>query len=187
MAASRTSSRKTRRTATSSATAGTASKRSPETALASLLDHERVAQILADAFVLGDQATADRWGLTVRTLQRYRAAAEDDEQLGALVSERARAGASDWRRQRLTFLTRAIRRVSELAEQAGVEQLPAIVQAIKVVGELEITSKALRAPRPQQGEGAPAPGAGAGSGGPPGGVVPAVDRASAGLQPPSAS
>lgn len=50
------------------------------------IDLERTAIILAEAVFLGDRRVASKWGVTQRTVQRYRQRLQTDNKLSQIVS-----------------------------------------------------------------------------------------------------
>ena len=100
---------------------------------------------MADQF--GDRRAASHFGLTIRSVQRYRARARggDDQLSQAVADKRAElnAAAGDWAVAAVAFMTAAIAKLSKLVEKAEVGQMRDVVGAIKVVGELDITRQAM--------------------------------------------
>ena len=99
--------------------------------------------ILAEAAVVGDGVAADRYGVSARTVWRYRARAQTDPKLAALVSKRLASLGEDWARESSAFLLGAIAKLSTLIDQATVEQIHEVAGAIKIVGELVIMRDAI--------------------------------------------
>ncbi len=60
------------------------------------LNHERAAAILADAAYLGDEATAKKWNITVRTIFNYRERLASDPKLSELFQRKTRRAEVGW-------------------------------------------------------------------------------------------
>lgn len=118
----------------------------------STLDLEHASDVLADAWAMGDRAAAALHGISRRTVERYRARIADDEapdaDLSALVAQKIALRREEWGDARQTFLRRALAKLEQLLDGATAEDIPAIVGAIKIVGELELTGQALGRPTP---------------------------------------
>lgn len=44
-------------------------------------NHQRAAMILCDAILMGDRITAEKWGITQRSIQNYRHRLQNDERI----------------------------------------------------------------------------------------------------------
>lgn len=106
-------------------------------------DPERIIRILVDAVECGDQVACDRWGVTTRTLRRYREKMTADPRLSEAVISKSRQLDGEWRTARRVFLRSAIAKLQALIEGAGEERIREIAGAIKIVGDLEVVSGAL--------------------------------------------
>ena len=112
------------------------------------LDREKAARILALADQAGDVEAAKHFGVSTKSISRYRARVLTDPELSRLVAEKKRefeAASSGWAEDAAGFMSRAIRKLDTLVAQAPA--LPGSIRevagAIKIVGELDITRKVL--------------------------------------------
>lgn len=104
---------------------------------------ERAAEAIVTALSVGDRTAADRLNISDRTLRRHRARMATDPALAALVREKVKAEAGQWRAARLGFLRVALAKLKGLVEEAKVDQMRDVVGAIKIVGELQVATEAL--------------------------------------------
>src|SRR5262245_57696952 len=112
---------------------------------------ERAALVLLDALVLGDARAAEKWEVTERTIQNYRARLAADPHFSRLFADKKRAAEAGWSAVRLRFLRKSIAKLEELVEKATDPKfIPAVADAVKVVGELQIASDALSVPECDQ-------------------------------------
>jgi hypothetical protein len=135
-------------------------------------DTERAAKVLALALTAGDSEAAKHFGISAKSVSRYRQRSLTDASLSALVFEKTRefrAASEGWAEDAAGFMSRAIRKLDTLVGQAGVDQIRDVAGAIKIVGELDITQKVLGSgeqPSPHQQGPVPPEAAGADGGGP---------------------
>jgi transposase-like protein len=135
---------------------------------------ERVAQILVEAATLGDKATAEKHGITQRSLQRWRKQLPDDTELSSTVADKKAKVEAGWAdeipgalRAAVTFL----RKAAEQADAKSPEAIHAIAGAMKLLSETSATWKVLdarlaRQNRQVDGQAGPPAGAGQAAGGP---------------------
>jgi len=132
---------------------------------------DRAAKLLVEAATDGDKAVAERHGVTVRSLQRYRKALVRDEELSRAVADKKAKVEAGWADQIPGALRAAIAFLQKAAEQADPKDPAAIhsvAGAMKLLSETSATWKVLdarlaRQNRPvQQADGTP-PAAGGGS------------------------
>lgn len=60
------------------------------------VDNDRAAAILVDAAYKGDEAAAQEWGVSVRSVERYRARLATDPKLAVTVAEKRALAERDW-------------------------------------------------------------------------------------------
>lgn len=145
------------------------------------LDRVRAAQVLALAEQSSDEAAAKHWGITVRSVQRYRELLATDVELAAAFAEKKaklEEAAQDWAEAAVEFMLEGIRKLKQLVGEAKVENLRDVTGAVKIVGELDITRKVLGGGRPTADRKGPAPPTSpSGAGGDPSQLPPASDQA----------
>lgn len=106
-------------------------------------DAERAALILLDALALGDEAAAEKWDVSVRTVRNHRDRLESDAGFAAFFRAKLAKASRGWASVRLRFLRKAITKLEELVEKAGPDQIRDVSEAVKTVGELQVVSDAL--------------------------------------------
>jgi hypothetical protein len=141
----------------------------------SVFNPERAARVLLDALALGDGAAAEKWKVTVRTVENYRARLLTDVHFSALFESLKRKEDGAWRMVRLRFLRKTIAKLETLVDQAdSPKYIRDVADAVKVIGELQIASDALgvdlNADAPGESPAAPEGGAGSSPGGASGGA-----------------
>lgn len=134
------------------------------------VDHERVALVLADALVLGDRPAARKWGISERTVRRYRAQSATDPALAASVREKNEGIRHDLATLRVAFLREAIDAMRAKLKDGSLHE---VAGAVKIVGELHQTASVVDDERPDDPEPASAEAEG-GSGGATGTAQPAT-------------
>ena len=112
------------------------------------LDHDRVATILIEAAYQGDKDTAERWDISVRTIQRYRNRLDEDDELSRIVAVKKRQYETEWANE----LPAAIREATRFLQRAARESDPkdpaavhAVAGALKILAEVGITKAILDA------------------------------------------
>ncbi|MEM6839745.1 MAG: hypothetical protein AAF609_23275 [Cyanobacteria bacterium P01_C01_bin.120] len=107
---------------------------------------ERASAILAEAELFGDGQTCEKWRITRQTLHNYRVRLTQDDELLQLFTLKKRILVADWQSDATKCLKIGLSRLTQLIPQATSEDadtIHAIVGAVKIVGELKITSEAL--------------------------------------------
>lgn len=106
---------------------------------------ERVAKILAEANLFNDKTTARRWGVSERSIRRWRANWEDDEEKEALLSVEAERLSLEWAKDATRSMKIAFAKAEELIQEGwGAGQLTELSGFIQTVGELRVTDQALK-------------------------------------------
>lgn len=123
-------------------------KRRPSPRRSAKFTPERASEILAEAAVVGDAATAKRWGISKRTLWRYRARAKADSALTAQVNEKKGLLAKTGWAANLGDTLRTVIDSIKARTEKGEPNYRELVGAAKVLGELETVRKALDGEQP---------------------------------------
>lgn len=122
-----------------------------------MTDSDFRVRILCDALTFGDRATVKRHGISVRTLQRYRAKMATDPAMACAVAEKAKALDAAWletgKRARLRFIAR----MEELAETET--DLHKVSGAFKLLSDAMLASEILNPAGGDDAAPAPAPAA----------------------------
>jgi len=106
-------------------------------------DPDRAALILVDAMALGDRSASRKWGVSTRTVERYRARMSSDPALADLVREKKRGTERELAEMRIAFMREALSVLSEKIRSANVRS---VAGALKIVGELHQTSMVIEGP-----------------------------------------
>jgi len=111
------------------------------------LSREQVAELLAEVALHAPHETpADickRYGISEKTLQRWKKRAGADKELSAAVLQNKRVVAEGLRDTRIKFLRNSIEKLGQLVQASGVENMRDVSGAIKIVGDLNAVSHAL--------------------------------------------
>ncbi|KYC34491.1 hypothetical protein WA1_51605 [Scytonema hofmannii PCC 7110] len=109
---------------------------------------EVVAQILAESDYYTDVQLSARWGVSVRSIERYRKRATEDPVLTGIVGQKRKILQEQWSVNATACLNAALiemrRRFSLAATKENAEMILAIAASVKIVGELRIAIDALR-------------------------------------------
>lgn len=106
-------------------------------------DRDRAIRILVDALDMGDAKACARHNVTVRTLQNYRKRMVNDPELSQAFALKKEQVDRKWDTQRRLFLAEGFAKVRELISTATLTNLRDLVGALKVAGELQVTTEAL--------------------------------------------
>jgi hypothetical protein len=109
-------------------------------------NHERAAMILCDAVMMGDRAAADKWGLTQRSIQRYREKLETDDKLRHYVAKLQAKQEQDWAgeipkvlAEGMAFLKGAFVQNRNGGGVSNPETIAALTGAIEVLADIDLT------------------------------------------------
>ena len=112
------------------------------------IDPDKAAAILVDAAYRGDEAAAELWGVSQRTVKRYRARIDTDDQLALAVQEKRQLVEQDW----ADTLPNTIRAAAEFIERAAKQGNPkdpnmvhAVAGGMKLVSEVMFVKQMLDA------------------------------------------
>jgi hypothetical protein len=110
------------------------------------LDYDRAAAILVEAAYFGDKVTAEKWGVTERTIRNYQARLDEDSKLSLIFHNKKVVFESDW----AADIPAAIRSGIGFLQRAGKEADPkdpnaihAIAGAVKILAEVGMTKAIL--------------------------------------------
>ena len=112
------------------------------------LDYEKAAVILVEAAYYGDAKTAERWGITDRTIQNYRGRLDSDPELSSYFALKKAAFENEWANEIPAAIRSALRfivRAGELADPKNPEAIHAVAGALKIVTEVELTREIINA------------------------------------------
>lgn len=96
---------------------------------------ERAASALAATMLLDDKTAAAKFGVSVRSVQRWRALLDTDDELAALVAQKKEALERDWAEDLGDAITKSIGFLGRAAADADTKD-PAVIHS--VAGALKI-------------------------------------------------
>lgn len=114
--------------------------------MSSRIDYDRAASILVEAAYFGDKEAADKWGITTRTVQNYRARLDGDAELSAVFLKKKLAWETSWAEEAPAALRAGIRflmRAAREADPKDPEAIHAIAGAFKLLAEIVFTKDVL--------------------------------------------
>jgi hypothetical protein len=135
------------------------------------MNRERAARVLVEATLTSNAKAAHAHGTTVTTIAMWRKKLETDPELAGMYAAELRRADGLWRNELRLLMLEGTRRTRELLATAKAEDLPIILETIRIAGELLVQWEALvfdgldagnregRAPpadAPGAGEGTPA-------------------------------
>jgi uncharacterized protein (DUF2267 family) len=109
-------------------------------------NHDRAAQVLAEAAIYGDAKAATRASITVRTIQNYRKRLAVDTLLSQLFAEKRAALERKWASSLAPAIRSAVgflQRAAEEADPRDPEAIHAVAGAFKLLTEVAITKEIL--------------------------------------------
>ncbi|HEX2865258.1 MAG TPA: hypothetical protein VHN99_11870 [Deinococcales bacterium] len=112
------------------------------------LDRDRAAAILVDAAYLGDPKAAERWKITTRTIENYRARLKKDPELSAIFAQKRQAAEGDWKSELARALRTGVRRLARMLDEvqgSDLEAIEAVTGAVKALSEIDLTREVLNA------------------------------------------
>lgn len=112
------------------------------------IDYNRVAMILVEAVWLGDQRTAEKWGITTRTIINYRNRLVVDKKLSEIFIHKNEVFTNDWAAGIPSAIRAAISFLQEAAMKADPKD-PAVIHAVagalKMLAEVGLTKEVIDA------------------------------------------
>lgn len=116
-------------------------------------NYDLAAAILVEAAFNGDQAASEHWGISIRSIQRYRAKLGKDKKLASSVADKKKVFEGRWAdnispaiTNGISYLTKAIQEIASTPE--GIH---AVAGAVKLLSEIEMTKRMLDARLARQG------------------------------------
>lgn len=101
------------------------------------------AQVLVEAEFATDAATAERYGISERTLQRWRQDVPNDPELAGEVARLHEILLSQWEGRLVRTLVRAADRAYELLPQLGRDDIRDVLATMETIGSIIVPSQAL--------------------------------------------
>ena len=123
-------------------------------------DNPLAARALVDAALFSEATACDKHKITLRTLQRYRAALDTDLELSQMYAQLSREmTARNWADELDAALSAGIRKIKTLIEQTtDPASLGAVTEAVKSLATIAITKEVLGAENDAGNSGHPATG-----------------------------
>jgi hypothetical protein len=119
------------------------------------LNYERAATILVEAAYFGDKQAADRYGVSVRTVERYRARMDEDDELSAFVAIKKQKFEDEWADELPGAIRASIRFLGRAAQEASAKDPQAIhsvAGSLKILADVALTKQVLDARLTGRGE-----------------------------------
>lgn len=110
-------------------------------------DYERAATILAETAFSDDQVVCRKYGITDRTLRRYRERLLTDPRLSAFVREKQAALAERWADELGPAIGAAVRFLRQAAQKADPKDpaaIRAVAEALRGLAEIDMTRQVLQ-------------------------------------------
>lgn len=111
-------------------------------------NHERAATVLAEAALVGDEKAANNHGVSVRSVEVWRARLNTDPLLVEFFANKTQAATSDWAddindaiKAGVDFLKRAANQASPMHPDV----IHAVAGAVKLLSEVQMTKRVLDA------------------------------------------
>lgn len=119
------------------------------------INYERAATILVEAAFSNDKTAAEKYGVTTRTVQRYRDRLETDDELALLVAIKKQRFEDGWADELSGAIRSSIRFLQRAANEADPKD-PAVIHAVagslKILADVTLTKKVLDARLTGRGE-----------------------------------
>jgi len=112
------------------------------------LEYDRTATILVEAAYYGDHETAHRWGISERTIQRYRQRLQNDDKLAEFVARKKAAFERGWADELPGSIKAGIdflKRAAHSADPRDPDAIHAVAGALKIQTEVVVTKDILDA------------------------------------------
>lgn len=122
-----------------------------------VVDPDAVARAIVDATVIGDAAAAEKHGVSVRTIGKYRATLRENPEgeLAELVQVKRKALSERWLRSTADARDKLLAKVLTLVDVADVDQLRDVVGALKIVHDANVSERVIADGLGGEGPGAP--------------------------------
>lgn len=108
------------------------------------INKELAATVLIEAAYTTDEKAAARYGISLRTIQRWRSKIQTDPILAGFVATKKRAFDEAWAEEIPVTLRKAMRFLNDAFEKADARN-PAIIEsvvgAIKIIAEVQMTGR----------------------------------------------
>ncbi|MBW4598997.1 MAG: hypothetical protein KME29_05115 [Calothrix sp. FI2-JRJ7] len=111
-------------------------------------NYERAAGALVDAIFSGDKAAAEKWDVSTRSIEEWRSRLKEDEELLALFKSKKQAREKSWASEIPDTIQAGLKFVKDAtshSDPADPEAIKAIVGALKVLMDIDLTKQVLDA------------------------------------------
>jgi hypothetical protein len=118
-------------------------------------NYDRAAAVLVEAAYFGDKAAADRYGITVRSVERYRERLDDDIELSAFVTIKKQEFEDRWAEELPAAIRASIRFLAKAANEADhkdAQTIYSVAGALKILADVTLTKRVLDARLTGRGE-----------------------------------
>lgn len=114
--------------------------------MARKLNYDFAATVLVNAMQEGDELTCHKFGVSIKTIERYKKRVQHDPVLAEHVAQKQQLVNRDWTADILPAMRAAIefiRRAAESADTRDVNAIQAVAGALKVLSEIYMTQEVL--------------------------------------------
>ena len=112
------------------------------------LNYERAALVLVEAVYYGDRVASERWGISVRSINRYRHRLATDPELAELVRLKKEAFERDWIEEMPAAIRAGVRFLTNAfgaSDPTDPDAIHAVAGAIKILAEVGLTKEIIDA------------------------------------------
>lgn len=108
-------------------------------------NRERAATILVEAAYFGDQPTSDKWGVSIRSIQRWRERIDTDPKLAVLVASKKALLEGAWADELGGAIVAGIAYLKKAPSELPVspEGIHAVAGSVKLLSTIETTKRML--------------------------------------------
>jgi hypothetical protein len=109
-------------------------------------NYDRAAKVLCDAAAMGDRACSEKWGVTTKTIKRYRSRLNCDPLMSQFVQQYRKLQNEHWVDQIPAAIVTGLHFLStsfDSLQPGDAKTLIAVTKAVQVLGELLLTFQAL--------------------------------------------
>jgi len=114
----------------------------------SQFNYELAALVLVESIFYGDERVAEKYGISTRSIQRYRKRLQTDDKLSELVALKSRQAQRDWINKLPPAIEASIEFLRKAANAADVNDpqvIHSIAGSLKILSEIEMTKAILDA------------------------------------------
>lgn len=110
-------------------------------------NYDRASAVLVEAAYFGDKTASERYGISIRSIENYRARLEDDMELVAFFAIKKQKFEDDWAEELPVAIRSSIRYIAKAASEASTDHqmVYSIAGALKILSDVKLTKDVLDA------------------------------------------